>query len=211
MYNIRPYGPGKFNTILDSYVYSVSLDGGCDEEEGSISECGEWFGIMRNGRTIFRDHDPMLETLNEDEQEQLTASAGVVLREDSQGFVTVTYYDNTDALELAWSQIVDGFAVEEEEEIEESLWFASSSGRIELRMTLEQAKSASHSGSCDDDVKALSQAPAIAEQLAKIDPTVLSGELKEYGAWDAEELADHDQNLQRILWLAACDIREQFS
>jgi hypothetical protein len=38
---------------------------------------------------------------------------------------------------------------------------------------------------------------------------VLSAELKEYGAWGAEELADHDQNLQRVLWLAAGDITEQ--
>jgi hypothetical protein len=37
----------------------------------------------------------------------------------------------------------------------------------------------------------------------------LSAELKEYGAWDAEELADHEQNLQRILWLASGDITEQ--
>ena len=43
---IRSYGPGKFSTILDSYVYSVSLDGGCDEEEGSVDECGAWYGIM---------------------------------------------------------------------------------------------------------------------------------------------------------------------
>jgi hypothetical protein len=111
---IRPYGPGKFNTILDSYVYSVSLEGGCDEEEGSVSECGEWYGIMRNGRTIFRDHDPLLETLNTAEQERLTSSAGVILREDSQGFVTVDYYDPDESLELAWSQIVDGFHDEEE-------------------------------------------------------------------------------------------------
>jgi len=111
---IRPYGPGKFNTILDSYVYSVSLDGGCDEEEGSVSESGEWFGIMRNGRTIFRDHDPLLETLNTAEQERLTSSAGVILREDSNGFVSVDYYDTDEALEVAWSQIVDGFHDEEE-------------------------------------------------------------------------------------------------
>ena len=32
---------------------------------------------------------------------------------------------------------------------------------------------------------------------------------KEYGAWDDEERTDHDQNLQRILWLAAGDITEQ--
>jgi len=70
--DIRPYGPGKFNTILDSYVYSVSLDGGCDEEE-SNSDAGIWYGLMRNGRTIFRDHDPLLETLNSAEQEKLTS------------------------------------------------------------------------------------------------------------------------------------------
>jgi hypothetical protein len=76
-------------------------------------------------------------------------------------------------------------------------------------MTMEQAESASHSGDCDEDTQELSKVPAIAEQLAKIDPALLSAELKEYGAWDDEERADHDQNLQRILWLAAGDITEQ--
>jgi hypothetical protein len=113
---IRPYGLGKFSTILDSYVYSVSLDGGCDEESGDVSECGEWYGIMRNGRTIFRDHDPLLETLTPEEQEKLTSSAGVILREDSNGFVSVTYHNTDAGLELAWSQIVDQFSDGEDEE-----------------------------------------------------------------------------------------------
>ena len=116
MANVRPFGPGKFSTILDSYVYSVSLDGGCDEEAGDVSACGEWYGIMRNGRTIFRDHDPFLETLNADEQETLTSSAGVILREDSQGFVSVTYYETDHALEAAWSQIADSFPEDESEQ-----------------------------------------------------------------------------------------------
>ena len=89
------------------------------------------------------------------------------------------------------------------------LQFTSGSGRIELQMTMEQAESASRQGDCDENTRELSKVPAIAEQLAKIDPAVLSGELKEYGAWDAEELADHDQNLQRILWLVAGGITEQ--
>ena len=89
------------------------------------------------------------------------------------------------------------------------LSYTSGTGLIELQMTVEQAESASHSGDCDEDTRELSKVPAIAEQLAKLDPTALSAELREYGAWGAEELADHDQNLQRILWLAACDIREQ--
>jgi|ERR1700733_11924611 len=89
------------------------------------------------------------------------------------------------------------------------LWYTSGSGRIELQMTMEQAESVSHSGECDEDVKELSRVPAIAAQLAKIDSAVLSAELKEYGAWDEEERADHDQNLQRLLWLAGADIADQ--
>lgn len=49
----------------------------------------------------------------------------------------------------------------------------------------------------------------IAVQLAALDPKALASELQEYGAWDETELADHEQNLQRILWLAAGDIIEQ--
>jgi hypothetical protein len=89
------------------------------------------------------------------------------------------------------------------------MWFTSSSGRIELKMTLEQARSASHQGQCDNDVRELSKVPAIARQLAKIDPAILATELREYGAWDDQELADHDQNLQRLVWIAAGDIVEE--
>lgn len=89
------------------------------------------------------------------------------------------------------------------------LRFTSSNGRIDLQMTMEQAESASHSGECDGDVLELSRVPAVAEQLSKVDPGHIVTELKEYGAWDVEELVDHEQNLHRILWLAACDIREK--
>ena len=89
------------------------------------------------------------------------------------------------------------------------MYYVSGSGRIELQLTLHQARSASHQGQCDADVRALAQIPAINRQLSKIDPTVLAAELREYGAWSPEELADHEQNLQRILWLAAGDIVEE--
>ena len=109
---IRPYGLGKFSTILDSYVYQVSLDGGCDDENGSVSENGRWYGLMRRGRSIFRNHDPLLETLNEAEQKQLTESAGVILSEDSSGFVSVAYYQSEDALNEAWDRVTDEFEEE---------------------------------------------------------------------------------------------------
>lgn len=88
------------------------------------------------------------------------------------------------------------------------MWASTGSGRIELQMTRAQAESASHSGSCDSDVLALSHEPRIARQLAKIDQEILRNELREYGAWDSEELLDHNQNLQRILWILAGDIVE---
>lgn len=116
---IRLYGLGKFDTILDSYVYDVSMDG-TDEECGSVSEYGEWYGIMRNGKTIFRDGDPMLEQLTTEEREQLESSAGVILYEGSNGFVSVTYYDTEDALDGAWSDILNDFESLDSEQ--DSLW-----------------------------------------------------------------------------------------
>lgn len=88
-------------------------------------------------------------------------------------------------------------------------WFTSSCGRIELRLTLPDALGSSHPGRCDADVSALALKPYVAKQLAAIDPEALRQELRGYGAWDDEELADHAQNLQRILWSAACSIVEE--
>jgi hypothetical protein len=88
------------------------------------------------------------------------------------------------------------------------MYYYTSSGQIELNITKSQAAGASHQGACDESVLALSKEKTIARQLAKIDPAILASELKEYGAWDETELADHDQNLQRLLWLACGDIND---
>ncbi len=88
------------------------------------------------------------------------------------------------------------------------MWFTSSHGTIEIEMTKAQAESASHQGQCDQDVLALSNHRKIRRQLERIDAAKLRDELREYGAWSEEELADHEQNLQRILWIAAGDILE---
>ncbi len=80
---------------------------------------------------------------------------------------------------------------------------------VEIGLTLEDAQSMSHQGRCDDDVADGSNIPYIAEQLAKLEPDRVRKELKEYGAWDEAELADHHQNIQRLLWLAAGNIAEE--
>ena len=90
----------------------------------------------------------------------------------------------------------------------EHFW-TSSSGRIEIKLTADQAIQGSHPGPCDLDIAELRQDPQIAEQLAQLKPETLRDELKEYGAWDEVELADHEANLDRILWIACGDLMDQ--
>lgn len=88
------------------------------------------------------------------------------------------------------------------------MYWTTGSGRIELNITKKDAEICSHPGPCDNDILELSGKPAIKRQLAKIPAELLASELKEYGAWDENELQDHSQNLQRILWIAAGDISD---
>ena len=87
------------------------------------------------------------------------------------------------------------------------MWYTGNYG-IQIQLTKTQARMMSHSGRCDEDVAAGRLCAAIKKQLDRIEPETLVKELREYGAWSAEELADHDANLTRILWLAAGDIVE---
>lgn len=91
-------------------------------------------------------------------------------------------------------------------EDEKTYWFTTSSGRIELELTMGDAERVSHPGPCDADVAELRQIPRIARQLEAIKPDVLRAELRDYG-FEPESLANHEDNLDRILWLAGCDIR----
>lgn len=81
--------------------------------------------------------------------------------------------------------------------------------RFTIDMTLEDALSASHPGPCDEDVKILLEQEYIKAQFEQINPADIAAELKEYGAWDDVELADVDANQERILWIAAGNIREE--
>ncbi len=79
----------------------------------------------------------------------------------------------------------------------------------ELAMTLEQARSCSHQGQCDEDCKALASEPEIAKQLDAIGPDKLRVAVKESGAdcdGDGESTPDRDRIY--CVWFAACDIAE---
>lgn len=87
-------------------------------------------------------------------------------------------------------------------------WFAGSGRPIHLDITLDDAKACSHPGQCDADVAELINLDRISQQLDAWDPGALAGELHEYGAWDWPELENHEDNIQRMVWIACCDVVE---
>ena len=87
----------------------------------------------------------------------------------------------------------------------------ASFNRFEIVMTKKQAEACSHPGPCDADVEALVKTPAIARQLRRISDIDLQTELWEYGAWDAQELADRPANELRIVWIAADNIMDDIN
>jgi hypothetical protein len=80
----------------------------------------------------------------------------------------------------------------------------ASFNRFEIGMPKEAVDDMSASGSVDSSV-------AYWKPKIKISatPDQIRAELKEYGAWDAEDLSDDDANLGRILWIGAGNIKEE--
>lgn len=93
--SIRPYGPGKFDTILDMHLWEMSLDG-ADEETGD-SSMGVYYCLLRGPFSVTTD-------LTKDELALLSTSVGVIMSEDGQGFVSVEYFDNLKDLDAAWKE-----------------------------------------------------------------------------------------------------------
>jgi hypothetical protein len=90
-----------------------------------------------------------------------------------------------------------------------TIYWSSSSGAIELSLTLAQASKGYHQGQCDLDIAELRSDPQISGQLDKLTPAAVRETLKEYGAWSDVELSDHGANLDRLLWIACADLVEQ--
>lgn len=81
--------------------------------------------------------------------------------------------------------------------------------RFEIKMTLNQAHSANHGGDCLPDVLELLKLPMIKRQVSRINDEKLIAELSEQGGWSDNELANRQDNEERIVWLAACNISEE--
>jgi len=80
-----------------------------------------------------------------------------------------------------------------------------------LKLTRDCIEECSHAGRCDDDVAHWLTVPRIACQLNTIPVEYIASYLKTFGAWDEEELADHEQNKARLLWSACNTAKEQIA
>ena len=81
--------------------------------------------------------------------------------------------------------------------------------RFTIALALEDALNCSHPGACDNDVAEVLTLDYVRNQFKHINDHDLSTELRDYGAWDAEELSDRAANEARIIWIAAGNIRDE--
>lgn len=61
----------------------------------------------------------------------------------------------------------------------------------------------SHQGACDDDVEYWKSFFTVDDEEK------LREYLETFGAWDDEELEDDDDNLKRLIWTMASDLKER--
>lgn len=101
----RSYSPGKFDSIVDSYVYQISMDG-LGEEVGDVQDFG-WYGRL-DGPILNDVRKAALaagDRLTSVETSELKPVVGAILHESDQGFVTVAYFNKRKQLMQAWDGV----------------------------------------------------------------------------------------------------------
>jgi hypothetical protein len=94
---------GKFDNDMDAYIYGLSLDG-CDEECGDSVDGTGWYGLVV-GNLADADRAEFAELSSED-QTELAGYAGAIIGEDTQGFVSVEYFETETELRETWAQVL---------------------------------------------------------------------------------------------------------
>jgi hypothetical protein len=107
----KSVNPGKFDSTMDALIYDLSTEG-VDEECGDSSEGPAWYGLMR-GISLAdlvraaKQSNEDFEKVAEDEEDYIldvVQSSGVIVSEDSQGFVGVSVYETDEELTAAWDE-----------------------------------------------------------------------------------------------------------
>jgi len=78
---------------------------------------------------------------------------------------------------------------------------------LEIRLISTCINECSHQGDCEADVKRWVH--QLRPMLDEIPAHIIATVLKPYGAWNEEELKDHEQNLVRLLWSAAGQAKDE--
>lgn len=60
-----------------------------------------------------------------------------------------------------------------------------------------------------DDVDYALRCTPVGDAVDALAPDLIREELRDYGTWDDEELADDEENRARLVWIAACNVREE--
>lgn len=109
----RKYGPGKYDAIVDSYVHALDGEGWGDEEIGDVSDFG-WYGLMSGDAGFLLEPDAIpriareeKDRLTPEEMRELKETVGVIIHENDQGFVGVTYYKSAVKLKKAWEKLAE--------------------------------------------------------------------------------------------------------
>lgn len=104
---LRRYGPGKFDLDIDGYVHGLALEGWGDGL-GDVADFGHYhcLNLGRNAlREIERKAKLQKDTLTTAENNLIRGSAGAILSENDQGFVSVEYFKTKKSLDRAWDNV----------------------------------------------------------------------------------------------------------
>jgi len=85
------YSLSRFEDAICEVLYRMALNGGADEEDGSVTETGQWSGLLWG--PFEESHLIPSETL------------AAIVQEDSQGFVTYELFRKPGAAQGAWHLI----------------------------------------------------------------------------------------------------------
>lgn len=110
-------GPGKFDSLVDEIAYAHTLHGCADDEAGDAEGPG-WHGRVNGPLDLVEELEPGLaQEMNSADRTYLADhSAGAIVGENSQGFVSVEFYADAEALDSDWNSIVehcDGFYLDD--------------------------------------------------------------------------------------------------
>lgn len=114
--DIRPYGPGKFSTLLDSYTYELTLDG--SDREITFDDGGGYFFLEiddKDPKHIAEIATQAGDALNSAEQDFLSTSAAVIFFQRTDGIVESFWFDNLEEAEEEWTKIEEEFPSEGDE------------------------------------------------------------------------------------------------